>query len=334
MSQGMGKRRLTLVILRKILLEETDSKHPLPLKDLIAMLAQRGCTVERKALYRDMKTLQQMGLDVVYRNGRGGGWFVRERVLEMAELKLLIDAVQAAQFITPARTDRLIARLTSLSSRHQAHQLRHQLYVDRRLKTDSDLVCSNAERLHGAMEEGRAVTFRYFTYNLAGQKVLRHGGMKYTVSPKALILNQERYYLAAWDHAKQEMRHYRVDKMQDVTRIGQSQRGPALETFDPADYAQRYFGMFRGKRARVTLRCQTPLAGVMRDRFGQEAPLRPDPRRGGFVLEIEVEISPQFYGWLFGLGGQVILEGPYWAVQEYRQYLQTALDDHRPFHER
>lgn len=330
MAEKAEVRKLKLLLLRKVLLEESDAKHPLSQRELSERLAQAGCPAERKALYRDIAILREMGLDVVYQGGADGGYFVGERPLEVAELKLLIDAVQAAQFITPARTDRLIARLTGLVSRHQAKVLRRHLWVDRRLKTDSDQVCHNAERIHSAMDQGRAVTFRYTAWNAAGEKVLRHGGMKYIVSPKALIWNQERYYMAGWDHGHQEMRHYRVDKMQDVLPTGLPQKGPDLASFDPDAYAVRHFGMFRGRQAQVTLLCQSQLAGVIRDRFGRDVPLTPLPS-GGFQVTVEVEVSPQFYGWLFGLNGKATLTDPYWAVRAYKDALLAALDAHKPF---
>lgn len=327
MAEKAEVRKLKLLLLRKILLEESDAKHPINQRALSAKLEEMGCPAERKALYRDLAILREMGLDIVYRAGAEGGYFVGERPLEPIELKLLIDAVQAAQFISPARADRLIARLTSLASRHQAQQLRRRLWVDRRLKTDSDLVCRNAERVHGAMDNGRAVFFRYLTWNTAGEKVLRRGGRPYIVSPKALIWNQERYYMVGWDHDHKEIRHFRVDKMQDVSRAHLVQRGPDLETFDPAAYAARHFGMFHGRPEQVTLLCQSQLAGVMRDRFGRDLALVP-LENGRFRVTVDVEVSPQFYGWLFGLDGKATISDPLWVARAYKDALQAALDAH------
>ena len=191
----------------------------------------------------------------------------------------------------------------------------------------NESVYYSIDKLHTALAAGKAVTFRYFDYDVTKQKVFRRSGRRYTVFPHGLIWNSENYYLVGWDGTKKEVRHYRVDKMAElaVTCL-KLEEGEDLDrsSFDMAAYAAKHFGMFSGREGKVRLRCANSMVGVMLDRFGQEVILVPDGP-DHFTLTVDAVVSPQFYGWLFGLGEGVTLTSPDWAVEDYRQRLRAAL---------
>ena len=251
-----------------------------------------------------------------------------ERAFQLPELKLLVDAVQSCKFITKRKSDDLIRKLEGLTSVHQARQLQRQVYVERRVKTMNESVYYSIDKLHTALAAGKAVTFRYFDYDVRKEKVFRRNGRRYTVFPHGLIWNSENYYLVGWDGTRKEVRHYRVDKMAElaVTCL-KLEEGEDLDrsSFDMAAYAAKHFGMFSGREGRVRLRCANAMVGVMLDRFGQDVMLVPDGP-GHFTLTVEAVVSPQFFGWLFGLGEGVTLTAPDWAVEDYREQLRAALE--------
>ena len=327
MSRGAGQKQ-KLLVLAKALLERTDEDHPMTTQALIAELAARGISAERKSIFDDMEALRQAGLDVQNRKGKRSGWFVGARAFQLPELKLLVDAVQSCKFITKRKSDELIRKLEGLTSIHQARQLQRQVYVERRVKTMNESVYYSIDKLHAALAAGKAVTFRYFDYDVKKEKVFRRDGRRYAVFPHGLIWNSENYYLVGWDGAKKEVRHYRVDKMAElaVTCL-KLEEGEDLERgrFDVAAYAAKHFGMFSGREGRVRLRCVNAMVGVMLDRFGQDVILVPDGP-GHFTLTVEAVVSPQFFGWLFGLGEGVALTAPDWAVEDYREQLRAALE--------
>lgn len=318
-------QKTKLLALCDLLLKKGDEEHPISTPELIRLLDKEGIPAERKSIYTDMEALREFGLDVQCRKGREGGWFVGEREFELPELKLLVDAVQSSRFISRKKSGSLIRKLASLTSEYQAGQLRRQVYVDRRVKTDNENVYYAIDRLHAAIAAGRAVTFRYFDYNARKEKVFRREGERYTVSPYGLIWSDENYYLVGWDHRKEELRHYRVDRMQTLVETDLPRQGDGrCKNFDLAEYGQKHFHMFSGQEGKVRLRCANRFVNVMLDRFGQEAMLIPDGE-DHFVLTVDAVVSPQFYGWLFGLGEEVELTAPDWAVEEYRGRLQKAL---------
>ena len=320
-----ANQKLKLLYLAQILMEQTDEEHPLTVQALIAQLAKHDIQAERKSVYDDLDALSRFGLDVQCRKGRMPGWFVGARDFELPELKLLVDAVQSARFITRRKSDALIRKLERLASIHQAQQLQRQVFVSGRVKVMNESIYYNVDKLHTALSAKRAITFQYFDYNMYREKVFRREGAQYTVSPYGLIWNNDNYYLVAYDGSHREMRHYRVDKMAEITVTNLPREGAEdYPNFDIAVYGQKHFGMYSGEETTVTLRAKSSMAGVVLDRFGQDVILVPDGP-DFFSVSIPLVLSPQFYGWLFALDPDVTLTAPPRAVAAYQERLRSAL---------
>ena len=319
-------QKTKLLHLARMLLRQTDEDHPLTVAQIIEALAREDIKAERKSIYDDLEALRLFGLDVQCRKGKTPGWFIGSREFELPELKLLMDAVQSSRFITQKKSDALIRKLESLASIHQAGQLQRQVYVSGRIKVMNESIYYNVDKLHTAIAAQKAITFKYFDYDIARQKVFRREGKRYVVSPYGLIWNNENYYLVAFDHANRDMRHYRVDKMTEIAVTCLSREGKdQYPDFQLAQYGQKHFGMYSGPEWKVTLRGRRDKAGLVWDRFGQDVILVPDGE-DHFTVTLPVVISPQFFGWLMGLDGSLTLTAPREAVQAYRQKLSAALE--------
>ena len=161
MARGANQKK-KLPILAKLLLSASDEEHPISVAQMTQELGRWGIPAERKSIYDDMEQLRQLGLDVQVRKGKQGGWFVGQRDFELAELKLLVDAVASSRFLTQRKSGSLIRKLESLASAHQARQLQRQVYVDRRVKTMNERIFYNVDKLHAAIAANRVVSFCYF----------------------------------------------------------------------------------------------------------------------------------------------------------------------------
>ena len=316
------QQKRKLLILLDTLQRQSDENHPLPLTALIEALAREGISAERKAIYDDLETLRLQGYDI--QNRKREGYYLGQRPFQLAELKLLVDAVQSSKFISQKKSAQLISKLEGLTSVHEAAKLQRQVYVDRRLKTANETVYYAVDALHDAIAAGRQVTFRYFDYDVFKRKAYRHEGALYQVSPYALLQAEENYYLVAFDAGRGQVRHYRVDKMERLTVTGLPRGGrEAFAAFALAVYSKEHFGMYGGRLQRVKLRFRRRLVGVALDRFGQDATLIPDGE-DWFTVSVQVAVSPQFFGWLFGLGDGVELAAPEEVRLQMARQLQQA----------
>ena len=322
-----SNQKTKLLHLARMLLRQTDEDHPLTVPQIIEGLARQDVKAERKSIYDDLDALRLFGLDVQSRKGKSPGWFIGGRDFELPEVKLLMDAVQSSRFITQKKSDALLRKLEGLASVHQAGQLQRQVYVAGRIKVMNESIYYNVDKLHTAIAGQKAITFKYFDYDIARNKVFRQEGKRYVVSPYGLIWNSENYYLVAFNHTHQELRHYRVDKMTEIVVTGLDREGrEQYPDFQLAEYGQKHFGMYSGQEMKVTLRGRRDKASLVWDRFGQDVILVPDGEEH-FTVTLPVVMSPQFFGWLLGLDGSVTLIGPRQAVCAYRRRLAAAMDE-------
>lgn len=310
MSQG-SNQKLKLVYLMKILLEKTDETHSISMREIIESLEAYGVSAERKSIYNDMEILRTYGMDIIgEQENRTYYYHVGNRQFELAELKLLVDSVQAAKFITARKSNELIKKIEGFASKYEASQLHRQVYVAERVKTMNESIYYNVDLIHSAIGANQKIRFQYFQWNVKKEMELRHDGEFYEVSPWALSWDDENYYLVAFDGKEEKIKHFRVDKMLKIELVDAKREGKAkFQCFDMAVYARKMFGMFSGEEENVKLMCENRFAGVMVDRFGKDIVMIPVDEEH-FSLTVKVAVSGQFFGWIFALGEGVKIVGP------------------------
>ena len=314
-----------LLYLRELLEQQSDENHPLSTQYILEYLAERGIQAERKSIYSDIACLQDFGMDICTRRGRGGGFFLASRAFELPELKLLVDAVQASRFLTKRKSMELISKLEALASRHDAGSLRRQVTVSGRVKTMNESIYYNVDRIHDAIAHNSQITFRYFDWGVDRERHYRD--RTYAASPYALCWDDQNYYLIA--HSERHgITHYRVDKMAqlqmlDTPRIVNDE----TRALDVSKYGKNVFGMFGGEQMQVKMRFENPLAGVVLDRFGHDVMLIPDGD-SHYTLTTDIAVSPVFFGWLAGFGGAAKIVFPQSAVEAYLELCKHSMEQY------
>lgn len=319
-------QKLKLLYLMKILLEQTDENHRITMTEIIENLASYNISAERKSLYNDIESLRLYGLDIIgIQEGRTYFYYVGSRRFELAELKLLVDSVQSAKFITAKKSSELIKKLEGLASRYEASKLHRQVFVAGRVKTMNESIYYNVDRIQTAIGENSKITFQYFQWNVEKKMELRHDGAVYKVSPWVLSWNDGNYYLIAYDGEKGIIKHFRVDKMLHIELNGEKREGEQVfQSFDMAAYARKMFGMYGGKEERVRLECENSFAGVIIDRFGKDVTLnRLDDTH--FFVNVEAAVSRQFLSWVIGLGEGVKIAGPESVVARMKDEIRRLM---------
>ena len=84
----------------EILMRETDEENGLTVNQIISRLDEYGIAAERKSIYSDFAVLEELGFSVVRLYGNPPTYTLAERIFELPELKLLVDAIQSSKFIT------------------------------------------------------------------------------------------------------------------------------------------------------------------------------------------------------------------------------------------
>ena len=314
-----------LLYIAQYLMEHTDENHAVSTPQLIEYLNSQGIKAERKSIYNDIDTLNDFGMDIIRSEEHRGGYMLASRPFELAEVKLLVDLVQSSKFITEKKSRELIAKLETLTSKYDAKAMRRQVEIVGRSKTHNETIYYNVDMVHTAISQNVKIRFHYFDWDLNKQMKLRHDGAWYEVSPWRLTWDDENYYLLAYDEHADKMKHYRVDKIVDIVLSNDEREGKEVfEHMDMAQFSKKTFGMFAGEEKTVRMRCENSLTGVMIDTFGTDMALRPDDEQH-FIARAEVEISPQFFGWLAGLGARVEIISPDEIREEYTSYLTNII---------
>ena len=322
------RQKEKLLYLQKILLEKTDENHAMTLSEIIAELEGYGIKTERKSLYDDIRLLQVFGMDICSIKSKTVRYYVGSRDFQTSELKLLVDAIQSSKFITEKKSLELIKKLESLTSRSEALLLQEQVIISNRVKTHNETIYYNVDRIHDAISRNREVTFYYnrWVLDLGSVRKIkterRRGGELYKVSPWALCWDDENYYMIAYDDSHSEIRHYRVDKMEKVEVIDEARKGSeVVGKLNLVDYAKSTFSMFAGEKASVTLSVNKSLVGVIADRFGSNVFVTSDDERSDcFRVTVNVNVSDQFFGWVFALGDGVRITSPADVAEKFKNH--------------
>ena len=323
---AVSQVKLRILYIIKILLEKTDEKHTMSASDIDKELRRYGMSIDRKTVYNDIETLKAFGMDILQARGANSGYYIGRRDFELPELKLLVDAVQASKFISRRKSEELIGKLEGLAGEHDARKLQRNVFIYNRPKTGNETVYYNVDQIHTAIMENRQIQYQYAKWTMQKELKPRKKGAVYTVSPWALTWDDANYYLIAYDEDADCIKHYRVDKMQQICvtrkeRIGKER----FQDFDLVEFSKKTFSMYGGHDEEVTLQCYRDMIGVILDRFGTDVMIIPAGDRQ-FRVRILAAVSPQFFGWVTGIGSKLCIVAPECVRREYKEYLKDILE--------
>ena len=322
MPKGTNQK-LKLYYLAKIMVSKTDDTHFLTMPEIQELLEKQfDVTADRKSLYDDMEQLRVLGIDIIGEKiGRKYGYHVGSKQFELAELKLLVDSIQASKFITERKSAELIKKLTSLASEYEASQLKRQVVVQGRIKTMNESIYYSVDYIHSAIIDNRQIRFKYYKWDVHKEMVPRKEGF-YQVSPWALTWDDENYYLIAYDLEASKIKHYRVDKMRNIEVLEDKRMGKEVfASIDMAAYSSVNFGMYGGEKTLVKLMFKEDIVGVILDRFGKDITIRSSAEKDWYETNVDVAISDQFFGWVVGLGNSLKIASPKEVVDKFKDEL-------------
>ena len=315
-----GKERLLHIL--RLLQRQTDEDHPLTTAEIVAHFTEQGVPTDRKTVKADIDTMIDCGIDIVVNKGTQTSYFYGDHLFELAELKLLIDAVEASKFITARKSEELVRKLTSMTSDANAAELKRSLYTTGRIKPENERIYLVVDAIHRAINRERQISFVYYEYNVNRQRVPHRNGEIYIFSPYAMLYNEDKYYVLGYSEAHGKIITFRVDRM-GVPELLPTPARPKPKGFDPVDYTVNVFSMYDGKMVPVKLLCANHLMNYVIDRFGDEVRTKAIDV-GHFVAVAEVSISQTFFAWVFQFAGEIQILGPEKVKAEYKRMLGKA----------
>lgn len=323
---GSSQQKLKMLYVMRILHEQSDEEHPMSAADLLRELERYGISAERKSIYKDLNLLSDYGMDIVHTRFPKQGWFLGKREFELPELRLLIDAVQSAAFITAKKTKELLMKLDRQMSKHQARDMDRQVYIDSRVKCVNEEIYYNIDIIHRAIAKNKKVMFYYYRREVGKGRTARNEGKPYEASPYAMLWVNDHYYLVSNLDKLERLSHFRLDRMGKVEMVEKPRRSfeevsEYRNAFDAADYVRKCFSMFGGETELVELRCINELLEEVIDRFGENIKVYKDGAKH-FRIRVQANVSIGLVSWVlqFGTGIEAI------APQQFRQMVTERIN--------
>ena len=326
-----GYTKLKLLYIKDYLEKHSDEENPVSAEQIMAMLEEKGISCERKSIYSDVKTLKDYGIDISSERLPKSGYSVLSREFELPELRLLIDAVQAANFITQKKSKELINKIGTLCSENQRRLIEGQVYIDNRVKCTNEEIYYNIDILNRAIQKKRQVSFIYQKRTIAdAEERYTVTEREFCVSPYALIWSNDHYYLVANNDKYNNLMHTRIDRMKkveitDMRARDFSEVSPYKQFFDSADYSGKIFNMFSGDTQRLELCCDNSIIEEILDRFGSEATLRKAQKDGCFVLSTRCVVSEGLVSWIMQFGSKIEVVSPKKLREDVRKKADEIL---------
>ncbi len=313
-----------LLALREFLYKHTDESHPVSTQDLIDEMTRQGYPGNRKTIKDDIDVLNKFGMDIITNVSRGNSFYVGSREFEIPELKLLVDAVSSSRFISAAKSEQLIDKLSALASEYEKEQIAPRIFTGDRIKANNPQLYYVVDMLIQAVQSKKKVRFQYGEYDADKHRILRNDGEIYINSPYGCLWNDDFYYLVGYSEKHEKVVTFRVDRIVDL-EILTDDIVPEPADFNMADYAQIVIEMFDGEPQEVELLCDNELMKSVIDKFGENIKTE-RVSDDQFKATVNVSTSKTFYAWCFRFAGQMNIVGPENVKQEYKDMARRVIE--------
>lgn len=281
--------------------------------------------VDRKILYEDIKVLNEVGYEIMCRRTKQNKYYIVDRQSDVPELRILMDAVQAASFIPEKKTDVLLAKIANLVGSYRKQLLLRNNVCFNIHKPSNPVIYYSVNEIEEAINHNKKIQFEYFDLDHKCKRVYRKDKAKYEVNPVATLLSNDNYYLVCYSDKYEGYSNYRIDRMENVKMIEQ-ERTPSkmLDEFDCNKYRKQLFGMFSGEAESVALEFDKSLIDVIFDKFGEKTQITKHGE--SYCTTVDVVVSKQFFVFLLGLGDKIKITASEDVAVRFKSYVQSITE--------
>ena len=319
---GVSRQKQKLLRMEQLFNAKTDESHAITGGDLIKILEEMGIKAERKTIYDDIATLCDAGLDIkTTKSGHSNAYFMGSRLFDDEELKILVDAVSASRFLTIKRSGELIRKLQTLTSEYKSPALRRTVHIENRIKSSSDQTYNIIDTVQEALFLDRQVEL--IVQEPGSDK--KRQGRREVLSPYIVVFENDRYYIIG--KTRDGMVKLRTDRIAECSLL-KDKRETLTEDEEQETRRLRLPPSANGTEEKLRIRFEASVFEAICDRFGEKAAIRAD-EDGCFMVETEVRLSNEFWGWLFSLGSKARIVSPLYAADLARERAERIADSYR-----
>lgn len=324
----MANTKLKLMRILEILQQYSSKEHPLTTMDICGKLEKLGMHCERRTLYKDIKLLKECGYDIVVITSKTQNlYYCRKSSLSFAELKILMDAAKAASFITEEQTREMIGKLAHLGGSRRKELLASDLVNFGCHKHNNAGIYDSISVIESAISSKQQISFYYFDLNEKAERVYRYDKKLYVVEPVTLIFNHDNYYLRCYNPEHDNLRNYRVDRMEQVemTEMPCSEKSN-ISAEKISEYLKQTFSMYSGDVVETLLEFKNELLDVIFDKFGESTPIV-RKNQEACVATVRIQASPTFWGWYFQFPDKMRILSPDWLVDKCEEWRNKRYEE-------
>jgi predicted DNA-binding transcriptional regulator YafY len=313
------------------IIRTATEQNPLSAKQMIDLLNSQKIKCERKTLYKDITTLNQLlrpfKVGIKYQRKSKKYYYDRwdiECDLDTNEIRFLVDMVQSASFLSKDLTDCMSAGLKNLGGENKGKAWNENVISFNKTKHSNSQVLDSVKCIDDAIETGKKISFFYFYLGIK-RRIYQNDGKRITVEPTALIFNNGYYYLYCHVENKGN-RTYRIDRMEKCRMEDEdntfSERLTEFQKNELKDHLTA-FGMWSPDEiAEVTICATNDLMGDIYDKFGEDTELIPcDDDENRFKATVAAPLDSLFFSWCMNFGEKLKIVAPDAAVRKLIEHL-------------
>lgn len=289
------------------IMQNTDIRSPLNARQIVDKLDieyQVG-KVDRRAIYKDIVMLQSCGYPILSCKNRRKGWYYAQHVFEDWELKIMMDAVTQAKFITMDNAKDIKKKMLGLVSERTRQKFSHIMDVTASLGNKDAQAGKYLDLLLEALYAKKKIQFQYTEIDSKLQPVLKREGHVYVLSPYTLYWSEQTYYiLGCHDRHLDDPNSYRLDRIRNL-EILDEKVVPPEELFGDnpelyfRDYVKKSVNNYAGKAVKVVLEYMPEMMmnNIVYDFMGGDAFIRMTDE-GKVRLTCKRAESPTLVNWI------------------------------------
>ena len=313
-----GNKKMLNMLILDILKEYTDEEHRLTQQDIIKILRRNyDMDCDRRSVKNNILCLIDLGYEINMDNG----YYLEERELEDAELRMLIDSVLFSKTLSATQAKRLIKKLETFGNRYFAAKVSHVSNTPSLARTENKQVLYTVNSINDAIDEKKKIKFRYYKY---GSDLKLHDRDKdYILNPYQMVASNGHYYLLGNVDKYDNVSYFRIDKMMnveildDVVKPMKEVKGLENGLDLPRHMAEHAY-MFCGESVPMKIRCREDTMDCLVDWFGRDIRvLSKDSDAGEITVRVTCNYNAMFY-WALQYGPHIEVLEPVELRKELR----------------